>query len=154
MTGPATPDAVRAVIDSNVIVRAVLSPTGGAAFLWASLKGRRFTPVTSRHQLAEIYRALSYPRIANKYGVTENARRRTVAQLYCRSTVVSPSHLPALCRDPDDDYLIANALLGGVQYIVTEDKDLLDDPSLVEMLTRRGIKTLRLADFLGVLRAL
>ncbi|MBI3796068.1 MAG: putative toxin-antitoxin system toxin component, PIN family [Deltaproteobacteria bacterium] len=31
-----------------------------------------------------------------------------------------------ICRDPNDDYVIATALAAGVTYLVTYDKDLLD----------------------------
>lgn len=101
----------------------------------------------------EIHRALGYPRIADKYGVTGAARRRMVAQLYSRSLIVSPSGAPAVCRDPNDDYLVANALLGDARYLVTEDKDFLDDPSLVAMLKGYEVETVGLGGFLGVLRA-
>ena len=33
--------------------------------------------------------------------------------------------IPKICRDPDDDYLLAYALFGAADYLVTGDKDLL-----------------------------
>ena len=143
---------VRAVVDSNIVVRAILSATGGAAYLWQVLKRKQFIPVTSHRQLSEIHRALGYPRIARKYAVTDSTRKRTVAQLYSRSVIVSPSSLPRVCRDVNDDYLVANAILGAVGYLVTEDKDLLEDPPLARALERRGVETVTLAEFLHLLR--
>ncbi len=34
--------------------------------------------------------------------------------------------LPRMCRDPDDDSLIAHAVLAQVDFLVTRDRDLLD----------------------------
>ncbi len=36
-----------------------------------------------------------------------------------------PEPIPALTRDPEDDYLIVYALIGRAEYLVTGDRDLL-----------------------------
>ena len=33
--------------------------------------------------------------------------------------------IPAICRDPKDDYLLAHALIGSADYLISRDKDLL-----------------------------
>ena len=46
--------------------------------------------------------------------------------LRSRSEIVTPLPLqPPVCRDPDDDAVLATALSGGAECIVTGDKDLL-----------------------------
>ncbi|MDQ3623269.1 MAG: putative toxin-antitoxin system toxin component, PIN family [Verrucomicrobiota bacterium] len=43
-----------------------------------------------------------------------------------RTTVAAfPDELPAICRDPDDDLVLAAAVAGSCQYLVTGDNDLL-----------------------------
>ena len=42
------------------------------------------------------------------------------------ATIVQPTHVPAVCRDPDDDKFLAATIAGSAQFIVSEDKDLLD----------------------------
>lgn len=39
--------------------------------------------------------------------------------------------IPAVSRDPDDDYVLAYALVGNADYLVTGDKDLLELQGLV-----------------------
>jgi predicted nucleic acid-binding protein len=45
-------------------------------------------------------------------------------------------------RDPGDAPVVAAAIEGRADAIVTGDRDLLDDASLVEWLTRHGIEVL------------
>ena len=55
-------------------------------------------------------------------------------------------------RDPDDTPVIAAAIAGQVDAIVTGDKDLLEDPSLVTWLAARGIDVVTPAELLDRLR--
>ena len=50
--------------------------------------------------------------------------------------------IPAICRDPKDDYLLAHALIGSADYLISRDKDLL---TLREV---EGIKIVEPAEFL------
>lgn len=42
------------------------------------------------------------------------------------SAVVEPAEIPTVCRDPDDDQVLAAAIMRRVTFIVTGDRDLLD----------------------------
>ena len=52
-------------------------------------------------------------------------------------------------RDADDLPVLASALAGGVDAIVTGDRDLLDDARLRALLLERGIEVLTPAEMLG-----
>src|SRR5437764_15264215 len=54
--------------------------------------------------------------------------------------------IPAICRDPKDDYLLAHALIGKADYLISRDKDLL---TLGDV---EGIKIVEPAEFLQELR--
>ncbi|MEM7533787.1 MAG: putative toxin-antitoxin system toxin component, PIN family, partial [Chloroflexota bacterium] len=49
--------------------------------------------------------------------------------------------IPQICRDPKDDYLLAYAIAGKADYIVTGDKDLL----VLEEI--EGVKIVKVHDF-------
>jgi putative PIN family toxin of toxin-antitoxin system len=143
---------MRAVIDVNLLIRAVLSPAGGAGLLWRALLDDKLVSITSRKQLYELHRVLRYSRIVRRYHITRRQRQRLVARLYQRSIWVQTTGRLQLCRDPEDDYLIEMALVGEASHLVTEDKDLLDDADIIAFLSERGIAVVTLVALLQSLR--
>ena len=122
--GPASAD-VRAVLDPNVLISAILSPTGAPArALFAWVRGE-FELVVSRLLLDELERALAYPKLRARIPVEDAIR--FVAWLAGSATLVSdPEDPPAIhSEDPGDDYLIA---LAAVQraVLVSGDAHLLE----------------------------
>jgi len=100
---------VRAVLDPNVIISALLSPAGAPArALLAWLRGE-FELVVSPLLLSELERALGYPKLRKRI---EPQEARQVVELLSRSATVAvdPTEPPPVrSRDPGDDYLIALA---------------------------------------------
>lgn len=100
---------MRAVLDPNVIISALLSPTGTPAeALRAWLEGR-FQLVVSPLLLAELERALAYPKLRKR--ISEDEALRVTMWLDRSATVVSdPAEPPTIHSvDPGDDYLLALA---------------------------------------------
>lgn len=58
--------------------------------------------------------------------------------------------VPPLCRDPDDDKIIAAAIFGMVDYLVTEDSDL-RTPAIVAVLRDVGITVVSMNEFIELL---
>jgi len=115
---------VRAVVDVNVLVSAVLSTKGASADILRASRDGQFELITSEMLLTELTRTLEYPRIrkripAEKASAYINWLRGhgTLAD----DPVGSP---PVRSRDPDDDYLLALAI-DQRAYLVTGDQDLL-----------------------------
>jgi len=115
---------VRAVVDVNVLVSAVLSTKGASADILRASRDGQFELITSEMLLTELTRTLEYPRIrkripAEKASAYINWLRGhgTLAD----DPVGSP---PVGSRDPDDDYLLALAI-DQRAYLVTGDQDLL-----------------------------
>jgi putative PIN family toxin of toxin-antitoxin system len=115
---------VRAVLDVNVIISALLSPSGAPARVIRAWLEGRFELVVSPLLLGELKRALAYPKLRERIGVVE-ARR--VLEWFATSALVAedPRHPPPVrSPDPGDDYLIALAhaeravLVSGDQHLL------------------------------------
>ncbi len=100
---------MRAVLDPNVVISGLLSPSGAPADVLRALDGGEFELVASRSLLDELERALGYPRLLRHIP-------RPDAEVVLRwisesATVVADPEAPPKLRsaDPGDDYLIALA---------------------------------------------
>ena len=58
----------------------------------------------------------------------------------------------AICRDPNDDYLIELAILGGATHLITEDKDILEDVAIVRLLDEIGVRVCGISEFNAIIR--
>ncbi len=142
---------MRAVVDTNVWISAVLNPQGPPASIRAALREALFTLVTSEPLLAELGEVLSRPRFASRYGVTPDDIAELVALLRERAEVVPVTGTVHLCRDPDDDVVIETALAGRADALVTRDDDLKAVAELESILRDRGVVVLTVRRFLTAL---
>jgi putative PIN family toxin of toxin-antitoxin system len=140
--------ALRVVVDVNIIVRGILSSTGGSALILEAIRRRRCLLVTSRQHLGETLGVLARPRMQNRYGITTRRRKRILTRLITHAAIVSPQGHLQICRDPKDDYLIETALAGNATHLVTEDGDLHDDTEIHALLKQFGVRLTRIEDFL------
>ena len=135
---------MRVVADANVVVSAALarSPQAPSVLtLDAALDGR-LELIISPQLLREIAMVLARPRL-RRYLSSEEALR-FISDLAAQSTLIAdpPGPHAAVCRDPDDDYLVALAIASGADAIVTGDLDLLAvDPGQLsfEVITPRQL---------------
>jgi putative PIN family toxin of toxin-antitoxin system len=114
---------VRAVLDPNVLISAVLSRTGAPAQLLARWLAGGFDLVVSPALLEELARALAYPKLSARIAPADAAAY--VSLLRDRAEIAAdPPNRPARSADPGDDYLIA---LAATQHavLVSGDRHLL-----------------------------
>ncbi len=138
---------LRITLDTNQLVRALMRPPELATFVMA-WQSRRFTIVCSRPLLEEYFLVLDYPEIAEL--IYSEVRRVFVTQLIALLEIIDLPEIPAICRDPADDKVLATALWGAVDYLVTADGDL-TTYAIVQMLHEEGIELCTTDDLLGLL---
>ncbi|MEZ4866275.1 MAG: putative toxin-antitoxin system toxin component, PIN family [Caldilineaceae bacterium] len=127
---------MRIVIDTNQLVAALVRPPELATLLMA-WESARFTVVASPAMIAEYLHVLAYPDIATL--VYPELLRAFHSHLLHDVELIEPPEVPRLCRDPDDDKVIAVALYGLADYILTVDRDLLTK-EIVAKLNEAGIE--------------
>jgi putative PIN family toxin of toxin-antitoxin system len=119
---------IRAVIDLNVIISALISSTGAPALVWAAwTDGERFDVIISEGMLDELAGKLASPRIADRYGIRSDDALAVNALLWTAGTLVAVSEddVEPVTGDPEDDLVLATARLGRADCLVTGDRRLL-----------------------------
>ncbi len=115
---------MRAVLDPNVLISVLLAPTGAPAALLRRWLDGEFELVVSEQLLAELARALRYPKLRARVS-TEEAEA-FIELLRGTAMMAHDAALPpGLSRDPGDDYLLALARLNSA-ILVSGDQDLLE----------------------------
>ena len=129
---------MRVIVDTNILLSALIIPNGLPAQLIDAWRGARFDLITSRDQLLELGEVARRPEL-RKYIVPPRVGRfindlRELAEVLSRLPRVDSS------RDPRDNFLLAMAEASGADYLVTGDKR---DVLVLEMHNRTRIVTTR-----------
>ena len=131
-------DAMRLVVDTNVMVSAVLSD-GAPRKILSRCIAREATLLESPATLQELVEVLRRP----KFGLVEDQVHRILAAVVGVAEVVETTTvLDAVAEDPDDNRFLELAVDGAADRIVSGDRHLLDLKAF------RGIPVLRAADAL------
>lgn len=98
---------MRTVLDPNVIISALLSSTGAPAGVVRAWLEGEFELLVSPMLLAELKRALDYPKLRQR--IQETEATELLEWLAREATVVpDPEGVPSVrSADPGDDYLLA-----------------------------------------------
>ena len=114
----------RLVLDTNVLLSALLFPSGSVSWIRASWRSGRIRPIVSRDTTAEFLRVLAYP----KFGLTFEERQDLLDDYlpWCKPVAipVQPPTVPE-CRDSFYRPFLELALAGRADALVTGDADLL-----------------------------
>jgi hypothetical protein len=138
---------MRITLDTNQLVRALMRPPQLATFVMA-WQSRRFSVVASQLLLDEYQAVMVSPEVVPL--IQAELLRIFAQQLIGEIEVVALPELPRICRDPLDDKVIATALYGEVDYLVTADEDFTDPPVAAE-LAEGGISLITAQDFIRLL---
>jgi len=111
---------VTLVLDTSVLVAAFLARGTCAEVLEHCARAHEI--VSAQPLLDELHDVL-----VRKFRQRPADARAATALIASRARLVTPAVLDApVCRDPDDDLVLATAVAGEAEAIVTGDRDLLD----------------------------
>ena len=125
---------MRVIIDSNILLSALISPRGPPHQIYRAWRQRRFELVTSTIQLDEIRRASRYPKFR---GILQPHRVGHMVNNLQSSVVLDHLSGRYETADPHDDWLLALADAAKADFLVTGDKQ-------SGLLERRRIGTARI----------
>jgi len=128
-------DVPRAVLDTNVLVSALISPGGGSARLLLELRSGAFELVVSPLLLAELGEVLRRDRF-RRYVL--EAEADAYVGLIRSEGILHPDPEPSarpLSADPDDEYLIDLARDALADALVTGDAHLLELRAIIPAMT-------------------
>ena len=114
----------RVVLDTNVVLSALIFAHGRAAALREAWQGGRCLPLVSKATAGELIRVLGYPKF--KLDAGEQGELLADYLPYCRAVTIpaKPPKTPP-CRDPFDLPFLQLAVAGKAEWLVTGDQDLL-----------------------------
>jgi len=116
--------APRVVLDTNVVLSALVFAEGRSAALRNAWQSDRCRGLVSRATVDELVRVLAYP----KFGLTADEQHELLADYLPYCTIVRMPRTPPVtpvCRDPFDLVFLQLAIAGKAEYLVTGDGDLL-----------------------------
>ena len=117
---------MRAVLDTNILVSATLSPLGPSARVVDAWRARLFDVVTRPDLIDEVGQVMARDSIRARHRWTQEQIEFFLAVL-AEQAIVTPGDLQvkAIAEDPDDDMVLACAVEGQADYIVSGDQHLL-----------------------------
>jgi putative PIN family toxin of toxin-antitoxin system len=136
---------VRAVLDTNVFISALLSRSGTPARIVERWLAGEFELVVSESLLSELEKVLAYQRVRSRIG--DAVARDLVAMLRRYAIVASEvDEPPVRSDDPKDDYLLALAaaasaalVSGDVDLLAIEGYPVYSPRAFLDLLERRAV---------------
>ena len=116
---------MRAVVDTNIIVRAIIKPEGTVAPILTLLSLKRYTLVYSAPLFQEVRSVLHRARIRKRIRAYPADIDDVLSLVLQHGELVTPVHPITACRDPKDNMLLEVAVEGRADVIVSGDNDLL-----------------------------
>lgn len=133
---------MKVVLDTNILISALISKTAAPHHIYLAWQGKRLTVLTCSEQLVEVREVTR--RVAVALRIKPAEAGRLVNSL--RDLAVVQTDLPAVQRSPDpkDDFILALAQAGGARYIVTVDKS-----GLLALRQHAGAEILKASEFVA-----
>ncbi|MCC6499255.1 MAG: putative toxin-antitoxin system toxin component, PIN family [Anaerolineales bacterium] len=132
---------VRVVLDTNVLVSGVIA-SGYSARILDAVRDEKLILTTSAHLMDEFSDVISRRRIVRKYpAIADNAESLLDFVRAFAEFVPGVPEENQISLDPDDDFVLACAVEGDADFIVS------GDPHLLDLKTYKGIPILSPREF-------
>jgi putative PIN family toxin of toxin-antitoxin system len=135
---------LRVVCDTVVFVRALINPKSRAGRLLFDFAGS-YILIISKPTAKELLEVIQRPELTRKNNSLAKVHTRRVIDLLSRAEAVEIGAAAPVVRGPKDDIFVATALEALVDYLVSEDKD------LIVLGTRLGVPIISTQTFLEIL---
>ena len=133
---------IKVVLDTNELVSAVIKSGGLPDQIVQAWRDGKFEMVLSPAMLVESARVLRYPRLRKLHGWTDIQIEEFVDGLRAAATLVGGDvEVSVVADDPDDNVILACAVEGGTDYVVSGDAHLLN------LKTYQGIRLVTAREF-------
>lgn len=117
---------MRIVLDTNTLVSALLSPKGPPRRLLDDARAQAFELCSSPVLMAELLDVVSREKFARRFTQAGLTPLGIVGEIRRLATMAAPASVPrVVAEDADDDHVLACALAGNADLIVSGDKHLL-----------------------------
>jgi uncharacterized protein len=136
---------LRVVIDTNIWIRVLLRGQMALPVLEA-FNQRQFQLVMSQYLFDELHEVWHRPRLYKR--ISERQAVRLENQLKSRADWIEVVTVPPTCRDVKDLPVLATAIDGKANIIVSGDNDLRADDKLRAAMASQGIQLLGVNSFL------
>jgi putative PIN family toxin of toxin-antitoxin system len=140
---------IKAVLDTNVVVSALIVRYGKPAQIVAYANARKFQLMLSDYILEETREVLQRRHIQKRFHPAKTDIDRFLEKLSAASLIVSVTNVEIVIpNDPPDNRVLACAVEGGADYLVSGNDHLLD------LSEHRGVQVVSPARFLEILDSL
>jgi len=131
----------RATLDTNVWAAGISLEYSICAKIIDACEFGIFDAVITREIVSEVVGVLR-----NYFGKSDDEAYYWYWQIYTLAEVIEPISDIRECRDPDDDKFLVCAVDGECDYLVSNDRDLIDMKAI------RGIPIIRPGQFYNIIR--
>lgn len=135
---------LKVVFDTVVFVRSLINPrsnSGKVVFQYSSA----YRLFVSKPVVIEILEVINRSEVTMLFSTLENLDRKKVVDIISQAEVVEAYSIPKISRDIKDDKFLATAKAANADYLVSEDRDLLD------LKEYEGIKIVDIKTFIRIL---
>jgi len=115
------------ILDTNVIISALLSPTGAPGEIIDLMEKGEIIVFTSNSLLLELERVLKYSKVTKYLDLNEEEINLFLKRFKMYTEVVEPDlRVNVIEKDPDDDRVLECAVAAKASFIITGDEHLLE----------------------------